>query len=119
MNIKYKSNKVKKQCTDYKTAVKDFDSRTAEKLHATINFIEQAKNLRDIAFIPSFHFHHLEGKRKKNNEYSIDIDGRKSSYRLIIVPLDENENKVVSDGDQTLYECTNILLIVEVSKHYE
>ena len=117
MKIKYKNKKVKKQCEDLKTAVKDFDNKTAEKLHATINFIKNAKNLRDIVNMPIYHFHHLEGKRKE--QYAMDINGRKSGYRLIVVPLDENENEVRRDGAESIFECTNILLIVEVSKHYD
>ena len=119
MKIKYHNKKVEKQCTDYKTAAKVFDSKTAEKLQALINLIENAVNLRDIAFMPHLHFHQLQGKRKKSNQYAMDIDGRKSSYRLIVIPLDENGNEIVNDGTQAFYDCTNILLIMEVSKHYE
>lgn len=117
MKIKYKNKKVKKQCEDLKTAVRDFDIKTAEKLHATINFIKNAKNLRDIVNMPIYHFHPLEGKRKK--QYAMDINGRTSVYRLIVVPLDENEHEIQRDGVGTLFECANILLIVEVSKHYD
>lgn len=49
--------------------------------------------------------------------YSLDIGGRKSSYRLIIAPIDatiEEKTNLVE-----FYSHVEIIRIEEVSKHYE
>lgn len=120
MNIKYDNKTVKKQCSNLKTATKYFGSKIAEKLHSVINFIQSADNLRDISSMPMYHFHPLLGNcRNSARKYAIDIGGRKSGYRLIIVPLDDNEIEVKDNGDGSFYDCTKVLLILEVSNHYE
>lgn len=120
MNIEYHNKTVKKQCIEFKTAKKYFGDKIAEKLHSTINIIERATNLRDISAMPTFHFHPLLGNSKNSSKkYAIDIGGRKSGYRLIMVPLDDNRNEVKDNGKGSLYDCTTVLLILEVSNHYE
>lgn len=115
MLIKYKTAKVEKICKDYKTALKALSHKIhAEKLIADINFIEQAKNFFDIIAYQPFHFHKVADK------YAIDVNGRKCSYRLIIIPLDENNNKVVAEKDfLSTAKSIEIVMIEEVSNHYE
>ena len=64
------------------------------------------------------HFHPTDFYIK--NSFGLDISGRKSMYRLIVVPLDDSENIVVKD-DKFFSKCKQIriLRIEEVSKHYE
>lgn len=121
MNLQYNTKKLQKQCTNFKIAKKEFDAKTAEKLFATIEFIKQAKNLGDIIAMKTYNFHHLNQNKKikTKHQYAIDIDGRRSSYRLIITPLDCDENIVDSRDLKELCKCTDILLVLEVSKHYE
>lgn len=121
MKVKYKNKKVHTQCTNLKEAQKAFSDKIAKKLFATINYIDNATNLGDIINMPIYHFHHLKKDKRISNQYqyAIDIDGRKSPYRLIITPLDCNEEVVTSTDLKELNNCTNVLLVLEVSKHYE
>jgi len=121
VKVKYKNKKVQKQCTNLKEAQKAFSDKITKKLFATINYIDNAKNLGDIINMPIYHFHHLKQDKRISSkyQYAIDIDGRKSPYRLIITPLDCNEEVVTSTDLKELNNCTNVLLVLEVSKHYE
>lgn len=112
MNIDYKNDKVKKQCTELRTAKKKFPEKVANKLLKLINFIEAADNLYSITSFPSYNFHDLKGN--KQGLYSIDIDGRRSTYRLIVTFNNEDLNKVFSDT-----KLIEVITVEEVSKHHE
>lgn len=112
MNITYKNNKVKKQCTDFGQAKKDFPEKTAKKLFKLVNFIEAADNLNSLINLSNAHFHDLKGN--KEGLYAMDIDGRKSSYRLIVSFEDIDKETVFSKSI-----LIKIIKIEEVSKHYE
>lgn len=116
INIKYRKSKDEKLCTDFKKAKKDLGPKVADKLHSLINVFESASNLMDIKSIPMYHLHPLEGNRK--GQFAIDL-GRKLGYRLIIIPEDENEEKWNTNDVNIIYNLTNVVLIWEVSKHYE
>ncbi len=117
MEIKYKNNKTEKQCTNFNYAKKEFNEIIATLLHSRINFIENAVSLADIINVPTFHFHGLSGK--KQGLYAIDL-GRKLGFRLIIEPLNENEESLKKEKDiERLKQCTKIIIVVEVSNHYE
>lgn len=118
MQIKYTSSKVKNVCTSLKEAKKKYSGIVPEKLHATINFIENASNITDIINYIPFHFHHLKGSRK--GEYAIDIGGRTSGWRLIIIAIDDAGNACPNDE---VYgkNAVNIVIVQleEVTNHYE
>jgi len=117
MNIDYSNNTTEKLCTNYKKAQKSLNKKVAESLFSAINFLESATNLMDIKNFPTFNFHALKGKRK--GTYSIDIAGRRSGYRLILIPLDANKNEW--ENVEIIEMCLNTqsIIIKEVSKHYE
>lgn len=117
MEIKYKNKKTQKQCTNYVQAKKDFNEIVARLLHSRINFIDNAKCFADIVNNPSFHFHGLSGKEQ--GLYAIDL-GRKIGFRLLIEPLKDNEESLKNEKDiEELKRCTKIVLVVEVTNHYE
>ena len=119
MIIKYKSATVEKLCTTEKAAKKFFDNmRHFENLKGVINLIEQSTVLSDLIAFPQLHFHSTDFYIK--NSFSLDISGRKSMYRLIVIPLDDSGNAVIKD-DNFYSKCKQIriLKIEEVSKHYE
>lgn len=111
MYINYKDNKVRKQCTNLTTAKKDFSEKVARKLHMLINFIEAAENLNSIISISKYNFHALKGGRE--GQYALDIDGRRSSYRLIIT-FDSVSKEDVFTNRISIEE----IKIEEVSNHY-
>lgn len=112
MRIIYKNDSVKKQCTELRRAKKDFSDKVARKLHMLINFIESAENLASVQAFPRYHFHKLKGDRQ--GQYALDIDGRRSSYRLIVGFHDEDEFSIFSNPS-----AIEIIMIEEVSNHYE
>lgn len=112
MHVSYKNSKVRKQCKELSKAKKIFPEKVAKKLHKLINFIEAADNLESVKNMPMYRFHDLKGDRE--GYYSLDIDGIKSSYRLIVSFDDISKDDVF----QSSIDIEDIE-IEEVSKHYE
>ena len=80
MKLIYTNKTVEKQCTELRRAKKNFSDKIAVKLHQLINLLEVADSLASVTAF--HHFHQLKGKRQ--GQFALDIDGRKSSYRLIV-----------------------------------
>jgi len=116
VKISYKSKKLEKECTNISQAKKKYNEKVAEKLLYTIDAIKNAETLRDIICVPTFRFHSLIGD--KNGKYAIDL-GKKSGYRLIVVPLNENDNQFKETVN--FYNSIEIVCVSveEVSNHYE
>lgn len=117
IKILYHDKKVEKLCKDLKKARKELPAVVAEKLHALINLIESAENLRDIDEMQIYHFHPLQGKRE--GQYALYIAGRKSGYRLLIVPVDADGNEWKEKDRNVVYNSTKVIIAWEVSNHYE
>ena len=77
-----------------------------------INLLEASDSLASVIAFPKYHFHQLKGKR--DGQFALDIDGRKSSYRLIVEFRNEDLEKVFPSPVEI-----EILKIEEVSNHYE
>lgn len=85
-------------------------------MHYVINALENAENLGDIAKIKSLNLHQLNGDLK--DLFSLYL-GKNTGYRLLIKPVDEDGKDIDIKDISVLYSATNIVLIWEVSKHYE
>lgn len=124
MKIIYPNEKVEKNCTDLSAASKLFggNKHLAVSLLARINAIGEADTLIDIIVMPTFHFHSLTKKKDKDLKglYAIDVKSRKEPWRIILQPLDEQEqpfeNTVSIDQ---IAGTVKIVEITEVSNHYE
>ena len=117
MEIEYQTDKVKRLCKDLSYAKKQLPTKVAEKLLAHINYIEQAACFSDIMTYLPFKFHKLQAEWKDN--HALDV-GRKLGYRIIIEPLDENNNSLKKEKDiNVIRNCTKIVLVVEVTNHYD
>ena len=117
MEVLYKTADTKKLCTNFAHAKKKLPYDVATKLIAHINFIEQATCFSDIINFAPFHFHKLHADRR--DEYALDV-GRKLGYRIIIDPLDENSNSLKKEKDFNIIKnCTKIVLVMEVTNHYD
>lgn len=112
MHIQYNDKLAEKQCTDLKQAKRDFSEKIAKKLHRLINFIDSADNLSSVQAFPTYNFHNLHGNRK--GQYAVDIDGRKSKYRLIVCFDGYDESEIFSNATSI-----EVIQVEEVSKHYE
>ena len=117
IEIQYKDKKVEKLCTDLKKAKKDLPANVAEKIHALINLIESADNLKDIDELQIYHLHPLQGKRE--GQYALDVAGRRAGYRLVIIPLDANGNEWKEKDVNVVYKSTEVIIAWEVSNRYE
>jgi len=89
----------------------------AEKLHALIFLLESVDTLQDIADIRMYNLHPLHGDR--TGQYAIDVAGRRSGYRLIILPLDEKGGSWKEKDVSIVYKSTKVIIAWEVSNHYE
>lgn len=117
MKIKYKNKNVEKKCTKIKDAKKNFQEFGIDVL-AKINIIAQMANFYDIMNYKPFNCHKLNGRFK--DYWALDVKGRKSPWRFIVAPIDENEDIVKSDdGFYKTAKSLKVILIEEVSKHYE
>jgi len=98
LELVYKNDKVKMQCTSVKAAKKLFggNASLATSLLARVNALKNAKIIKDIIVIPNFHFHSLENKGRKilKGYYAIDVKTRKDAWRMILRLLDEKKNHI-------------------------
>lgn len=96
MNITYKSNKIKKICTDAKTAERQYGQKMADKIHLRIDQIASADT---VEMMIQFHIgrcHPLTHNRK--GQYALDLI---QPYRLVFE----------KNGDEI--QIANILEIVD------
>lgn len=112
MHIEYRNEDIEKICTILHIAKKKYPEKIAKKLLRVINFIKSAESLHDVIQYRPFNFHDLKGNRK--GQYAIDIDSRRSSYRLILKSMEESLTDVYASA-----KLVKIILVWEVSKHYE
>lgn len=70
---------------------------------------------------PAFHFHKLKNKNGRDLEgyFAIDVKSRREQWRIILEPLDENEQPYHPCYIDEIAEKVRIAEIAEVSKHYE
>ena len=123
MKVVYATDKVKHLCENLKVAKKFFDGNTllANSLMARINALRQADTIKDIIVQPTFHFHKLINKNGRNLEgyFAIDVKSRREQWRIILEPLDGNEQPYNPCKIDEIAENVRIVEIMEVSKHYE
>ena len=106
MELRFKTNKLKKQCEVPAEAQKKYGSLIGNKLTQRVSELYAANSLNDIAKIPAARLHKLEGARK--NEYAIDLI---HPFRLIILPVSE-------DVDFANLSCIRIVRIEEVTDYH-
>lgn len=116
MELHYRNHKLDELCHDFRKAKKELGQQEAERLLALINLLESAECLYDIERMRVYHLHPLYGDRK--GEYALDL-GRRSGGRLIIIPLGTDGEPWKEKDAVTMYKTTKIILVWEVSKHYE
>ena len=108
------------KCKSCKKAIHG-DAALSLSLLSRINALQNADNLKDIIVQPAFHFHKLENKKGRNLEgyFAIDVKSRKEPWRIVLQPLDENENPYGSCKIDQMAAIVKIVEISEVSRHYE
>lgn len=119
MKIKYANERVEQQCTSVKAATKLFGGNKSLviSLFARINAIQSADVIKDIIATPQFRFHNLHGKME--GLFAIDVKTKRDKWRIILCPLDENEEEFKPCHIDEIAETVKIVEIAEVSPHYE
>ena len=119
VKIKYANDKIEQQCTSIKAAAKLFggNKSLAVSLHSRINAIESAEIIKDIIFMPQFHFHNLHGDME--GLFAVDVKSRRDKWRIILCPLDEKEEEFTPCHIDEISGIVKIVRIEEVSPHYE
>lgn len=115
MKIKYKNRTAERQFDLKHEASWQYPKVVTTKLKAMNTFIESAASLSDLAQYPPYHFHQLKGDRK--HEWGLYLGN--TGYRVTLIPLDDQEKEII-DGD-IIHICKmiKIVLVTEVSNHYE
>ena len=119
MRIIYANTKTEKQCNSLKEVTKLFggDKKLATSLLARISAIEQADVIKDIIVMPTFRFHNLKGKL--DGYFAIDVKTIRDKWRIVLQPLDEEENVFDPCNIDEIAAVVKIVEIREVSAHYE
>lgn len=115
MEILYKNKTAEQQFSSKYKSKWRYPEQVKTNLQAAENAFKAATSLQDIASYPPFHFHSLKGDRK--NEWSIYLGN--TGYRVALIPCDDDGNTITS-GD-IIAQCKKIkvVLVTEVSNHYE
>lgn len=119
MKIKYANEKVAQQCTNMKAAAKLFggNKALAVSLLSRINAMKAADVIKDIIVQPQFRFHNLHGNRE--GLFAVDVKTKRDQWRIILYPLDENEEKFNPCHIDKICAIVKIVEVEEVSAHYE
>ncbi len=111
----FKNLSVEKQFSSkYKKSWK-YPEQVKRKLEAAENYILNASSLQDIINYPPFHLHSLKGDRK--NEWSIYLGN--TGYRVTMIPCDDKGNEITKGDIIAQCKSIKIILVTEVSNHYE
>ena len=111
MKVGYSNQKVADLCEDYKKSKKKLGNDVSKKLFQKLIWLAAAPNL-DV-FNSTYRFlriHMLNGKY--DGMYALDIT---KQYRLIFYPCDEDGNP----NTESNFKAISIVMVQEVSKHYE
>ena len=73
--------------------------------------------IKDIIVMPTFRFHKLNGKME--GFFAIDVKTRRDKWRIILQPLNEEENVFDPCNIDEIAAVVKIVEIREVSAHYE
>lgn len=117
MQVIFSKKKEEKVCRDFSKAQKEYGKSVAMGIMSRINALESAKTLKDIIVMPNFRFHALNGEEK--GLFAIDVRNKKDPWRIILEPLDEKEQRFIPCNIDEIVLKVKIIMIVEVSKHYE
>ncbi len=107
MDIRFKSNKLKKACEDPRVAQKEFGKGMGSRLLQRVIELDRAKSLKDISKIPAARLHRLEGSR--SDEYAVDLA---HPFRLVLKPILDD------DGDINKLELIKIISVEEVTDYH-
>lgn len=115
MQILYVTPAVERQFSSQYKKTWRYPKQVGIKLVAAESFIRKSNSFLDIASYPPFHLKRLKGKRK--NEWSIRLGN--TGYRVTMIPCDRDKEPILDGDILAKYETIQIVIITEVSNHYE
>lgn len=115
MEIKFKNSTAERQFSSKYQKAWRYPAAVSTKLKQAENFIQQATSLRDVAAYPPFRFHLLKGNRK--GEWGIYLGN--TGYRITLIPCDDDGNELIGGDILSKATTIKIILVTEVSNHYE
>lgn len=115
MKITYKNRTAERQFDPKHETLWQYPKAVTTKLKAMNTFIESATSLSDLIQYPPFHFHQLKGDRKR--EWGLNLGH--TGYRVTLIPLDEQGREIVDVDLIHICKLIKIVLVAEVSNHYE
>ena len=110
MEISFKSEKLRKLCTEQRIAVREHGSVRANKIRVRLDDMAAAENLAVMRTLPG-HYHELTGDRK--GQLAVSLDG---PYRLIFEPANEPV-PCNADGGLSWVEVTAVRILEIVDYH--
>lgn len=101
MDIEFKTNKLKRDCTEFDRTKKAYGQQRAVKIVQRLQEIQAAETLDVLSRVPGAGCHPLTGNR--NGQFAVKLTG---NYRLIFEPV----------GDDKRLRPEGILLCAKVTK---
>lgn len=115
MKILYKNKTAEKQFSPKYQNKWKYPEIVKMKLLSIENAICQATCLQDIVRLPQYHFHPLKGDRK--HEWSIYVGN--TGYRVSLIPCGDDDVEIISGDIMAQCKAIKVVLVTEVSNHYE
>ncbi|MCQ2372915.1 MAG: type II toxin-antitoxin system RelE/ParE family toxin [Phascolarctobacterium sp.] len=115
MKIIYKNKTAEEQFSSKYKKKWRYPKIVEQKLQAAENFIDRVPSFLDIYNYKPFHLEKLKGDRKE--EWSIRLGN--TGYRVTLIPCDDNKNPIVEGDIISQCKYIKIILVTEVSNHYE
>lgn len=115
MEIRYNTKKTEKQFSSKYKKNWTYPAQVSKKLVAIETFIKAATSLEDIKNYPSYRFHKLVGDRK--GEWSISVGN--TGYRVTVIPCGDDDKPIIKGDVIAQCKFIKIVLVTEVSNHYE
>lgn len=105
MDIEFKSEKLKKICSESKKTVQAHGSEGAKKIHQRLFELRAAANLAEMSHLPPPRCHELLGNLK--GVYSVDLV---HPYRLLFIP-NHTPVPMLENGGINKEAVTSILIL--------
>lgn len=115
MRILYRNKKVEEQFNPIYKGKWRYPKQVKSKLIRAENFIRCSNSLFDITNECAFHLEKLKGNRK--DEWSIRLGN--TGYRVTLIPCDDEGNLLTSGDILARCKTIKIIMVTEVSNHYE
>ena len=118
MILIYQPKHLEKGLTDETKLTRKYGNKIAAAIVRLIGFLEDSTCLYDVYAMPQYMMELLKGDLA--GCYSLTLDKKKSKWRVILVPLDENNEPIrPSDNEIGFLKSVKAVAIRRISEHYD